>query len=202
MATETDCNNDALGQIGAARITSINDGSVNGNHCLTFYPALRDGLLRSHFWNFALKWQQLAQDIPAPTIGYAYSYELPSDFLRLKDYAGGLPTSTTMTSLLWWPGTRYLSSYKIEGSKLRTNDGQAFIQYIRRVENPDEWDGLFYQAVTTMLASKLAMGIRKEPKLSLALFEQGQAMLSLALAVDGQEGSSEPFVSDELTWGR
>src|SRR5437899_29489 len=92
--SETDLLNDALGQAGGCqRITSIDDGSTNARHCLTFYPALRDGLLRAHFWNFALVWVKLAQNIPAPTIGYAYSYKLPADFLRVKDYAGNLPTT-------------------------------------------------------------------------------------------------------------
>jgi hypothetical protein len=201
VATETECLNDALGQIGAARITSIDDGSVNANHCLVFYRPLRDGLLRSHFWNFALKWVELAQDVPAPTLGYSYSYELPSDFLRLKQYAGSLPTTP---DAFWFlhPGTRFLTNYKIEGTKLRTNDGQAFIQYVRRIDNPDEWDPLFYQGVATTLASKLAMAIRKDPKLSMALLSQGESFISQAMAIDGQEGSSEPFVSDDLTWGR
>lgn len=200
MPSQTDCLNDALGQIGAARITSIDDGSTNANHCLTFYPALRDSLLRGHFWNFAIVWQELAQDVPAPTIGYAYSYELPPNMLRIKDYAGG--NATVPTSLLWWPGMRYVQNYKIEGSKLRSNDGQAFIQYVERKENPDEWDSMFYQAVATMLASKLAMAIRKDPKLSLALLQQAESFLSMAMSVDGQEGSAEPFFNDELTWGR
>jgi hypothetical protein len=202
MATETECLNDALGQIGAGRITAIDDGSTNANYCQTFYPALRDSLLRGHFWNFALLWVELAQDLPAPTIGYAYSYQLPSDFLRLRNYAGASPSTSIFASLLWTPGVRYVTNYKIEGAKLRTNDGQAFIQYVRRVTNPGEWDGLFYQAVTTMLASKLAMAIRKDPKLSLALLQQGESFLSTAMAVDGQEGSTEPWSSDELTWGR
>jgi hypothetical protein len=202
MPSQTDCLNDALGQIGSARITSIDDGSTNANHCLTFYPALRDSMLRGHFWNFALVWQQLAQDVPAPTIGYAYSYELPPNMLRLKDYAGALPTSTTFTSLLWAPGVRFVQNYKIEGSKLRTNDGQAFIQFIERKENPDEWDAMFYQAVATMLASKLAMAIRKDPKLSMALLQQAESFLSMAMSVDGQEDSPSPLIVDDLTWGR
>jgi hypothetical protein len=200
MATQTDCLNDALGQLGSARITAIDDGSVNANYCLTFYPALRDGMLRGHFWNFALKWVELAQDVPLPTIGTAYSYELPSDFLRFKEYAGSNPSGSN--SLLWVPGVRNVPYYKIEGSKLRTNDGSAFIQYVRRVENPDEWDAQFYQAVCTRLASKLALAIRKDVQLSSGLLQQSEIFLSVAMSIDGQEGSTEPTVSDALTWGR
>ena len=200
MPTQSDCLNDALGQIGSARITAIDDGSVNANFCQLFYPTLRDGMLRGHFWNFALTWVELAQDAVLPTIGTAYSYELPSDFLRLKVYAGSNPSSSS--SVFWVPGVRYVSYYKIEGTKLRTNDGSAFIQYVRRVENADEWDAEFYQAVCTRLASKLALAIRKDPKLSMGLLEQSEAFLSIAMSIDGQEGSIEPNVSDALTWGR
>lgn len=200
MATQTELLNDALGQVGAARITAIDDGSTNANHCQTFYPALRDGLLRGHFWNFALIWVELAQDAVPPTVGYAYSYELSPDFLRIKEYGGANPI--VPSTLVTYTDRRLYLTYKIEGTKLRTNDGQAFIQYVSRVTNPDTWDALFYQAVSTLLAAKLSMAIRKEPKLSMALQEQGLSLLSTAMAVDGQEGSVEPQVVDDLIWGR
>jgi hypothetical protein len=141
---QTDLLNDALGQAGGcSRITAIDDGSVSANHCLTFYPTLRDGLLRSHFWNFALKWVELAQDTPAPTIGYAYSYTLPGDFVRIKDYAGALPTGGLTTPLA-------LATFGLDHSQLHhrrsgaaLNDAQAFIQYLWRVENVALFDPLF-----------------------------------------------------------
>lgn len=201
VTTETQLFNDALGQAGGCqRITAIDDGSVNANHCLTFYGPLRDGLLRSHFWNFALVWKELAQITPDPTIGYAFSYQLPPDWLRTKDYAGTQPTGY----YTWWfdSSVRKLVSYKIEGRTLRSNDGQAFLQYVRRVTNPAEWDAMFYQAVATLLASKLVLAIRKEPKMAMALSAEGERLLLLAMAVDGQEGSVEPTIVDDLIWGR
>ena len=200
MPSETDLLNDALGQIGAARVTAIDDGSTNANHCLTFYPPLRDGLLRGHHWNFIVTRVQLALDVLAPVSGYAYSYALPSDCLKVIDYGGTLPVSAGVVTL----DQRYgvVEHYKIEGRKLLSNDGQAFITYLRRETNPDVWDAMFYQAMTAFLASKLASAITKDSKKSMALWQQGETMLSQAMAVDGQENSIEPYIVDDLLWGR
>ena len=91
----------------------------------------------------------------------------------------------------------------MEGRKIYTNDGNVKIRYLRRVENPDEWDGLFYQVVATWLASKLSMAITKDAKMSAALMSSAvNVLLPLALAVDGQEDSVEPFFVDNLIVGR
>lgn len=202
MPSETDCLNDALGQIGAAKITSMEDGSTNANACKIFYPSLRDGLIRSHHWNFAIKRVELALDTTAPTFGFAYAYTLPPDNLKVLDYGGASPSTATFPYALW-PGSRYRPYYKIESGKLLSNDGQAWVVYLRRVTNPDEWDALFYQVVATQLASKLAAAIPKDMKKAAELLSQAvNVLLPLALASDGQEGSIEPFVVDDLTWGR
>ena len=202
MADETDLLNDALGQVGAASIMSIDDGSINANYCLRFYPPLRDALLRSHHWNFALKWQQLAQDVTAPVAGFAYAYTLPPECLKVVDYAAAAPTAGTLT-LIYENNIRVLHNYQIEGRKLVSNDGTVYIQYIQRLTNPDLWDGLFYQTVTTWLASKLAMAIPKDARMSQALLIQARdVLMPMALAVDGQEGATQRHVTDDLLWGR
>jgi hypothetical protein len=203
--SESQMLNDALGMAGGCDpISSIDDGSTNANHCLVFYGPLRDSLLRMHFWNFALVWVELAQVTGLPAIGYAYVYRLPGDWLRAKDYAGNNPGSVVSVPAILDPSViRVLPNYKIEGRYLRTNDGQAWHQYVRRVTNPAEWDALFYQVMVMWLASKLALAIRRDVKMSSGLLQQvNTIMLPLALAVDGQEGSVEPYVSDNLLWGR
>jgi hypothetical protein len=203
MADETDLLNDALSQCGASPITSISDGSINANHCQRFYPPLRDALLRMHHWNFALKWVQLAQDVTPPVAQFAYAYTLPSDCLKVINYGGSATAISSLSLIFPDSGIRVVTRYKIEGRKLVSNDGTVYIQYLRRVTNPDEWDGLFYQVLSTWLASKLAMAITKDIKLSMGLLSQARdILLPLATASDGQEGSIEPYVVDDLLWGR
>ena len=200
MPSQTDCLNDALGQIGAATVTAIDDGSTNANFCLTFYPPLRDSLLRSHHWNFAMKRVELALDVTAPLFEFAYAYTLPSDLLKLVEYVGSNSTSIYVTNQDW--RYQYKPFYKVEGRKLYSNDGRALIRYLRRVENPDEWDAMFYQGMTQSLASKLVLAIRKDAKQATSLYELAQATLMMAMAVDGQEDPIQPFVTDNLLWGR
>lgn len=201
MASETDLLNDALSQIGEVGIGSINDGTVNANYCLALYPPLLDSIMRGHHWNFALTRVALSADVDTPVYEFAYQYTLPADCLKVVQYAGG-NTSTVTT----WYSEGYRAQplpYKIEGRKLLSNDGLVYIQYIARKTNPAEWDGLFYQVVATWLASKLAMAITKDARKSNALLQQAvTVLLPMATAVDGQEGSIEPFQTDDLLWGR
>ncbi len=198
MPSETDCLNDALSQIGAARVTAIDDGSKNANFCQQFYPNLRDSLLRSHHWNFAMKRVELARDAAAPAFEFAFSYTLPADCLKVTEYNG----ASTDTSTLSLFEAQIIFHYRVEGRKLLTNDGQVKIVYISRVTDPNIWDAMFYQALAAMLASKLASAITKDEKKTLAKMQEGTHLLSLAMAVDGQEGSIEAYRTDDLKWGR
>lgn len=200
MPAEVDVCNVALARVGASRITGIDDGSTNANHCLTLYPPLRTSLLRSHHWNFAMTSVQLAQDESTAEIDYVYAYTLPSDCLKVVEYSGGAPTAALVTV----PGLRpHVGQYVIRGRKLLSNDGEAYITYLRDVDNPGEWDGLFFQVVTWWLASDLAAAILKDAGLAQKYLQIATALLlPMASAVDGQEGTVVPMVVDDLTWGR
>lgn len=203
MASQTDLLNDALGLAGVSpRISAIDDGTTNANHCATFYPSLRDGLMRAHHWNFIITRVQLALDVAVPVSGFAYGYTLPSDCLKVMEYAGGGTFSWANLTYPTMTGVRNVMQYKIEGRKLLSNDVQAFIVYLRRETNPDLWDAMFYQSVVAFLAAKLAMAIPKDATRALRLSQQAEQLLLAAMAIDGQEGSSEPFVVDDLIWGR
>ena len=202
--TQFDLYNEALSQIGAQRILSIADGSTNATLCEGFYPMLRDSLLRAYHWNFALTWIQLEPDVTAPIAQFAYAYTLPDDCLRVVGYGGNLPASVgVVVSYDYSAYIRPVVQYKIEGRQLLSNDAVAYVHYLRRVDDVAEWDALFYQFVATYLASKLANAITKDPKRAAQLLDTAMNIwLPQALAADGQEGSTEPYVADDLLWGR
>lgn len=197
--SETTLLNDALGQAGVASISGIGDGSTNANHCRTFYPSLRDAILRSHHWNCAITRTSLTALSAAPAYEFAYQYQLPPDCLKPIEYAGGSPTSGVAVLSM----TRVQVRYRIEGRRLLTNDAQVSIRYIRRITNAGEFDALLYQLIAGWLAAKLISAIHKDGKRALAKMQEVMEILyPLALAVDGQEESPEPFTVDDLTWGR
>ena len=201
MPSDVDLCNDALGQIGALFISALDDGTINANHCTRFYPTLRDAALVMTEWTFNRHRVALALDVDAPLFEFAYSYTLPADFLKLIQYAGEQPTTATSP-----PSSDgldvFISRYKIESGHLLTNDAQVSILYAARLTNPDLWSPMFYQGLATQLAGKLASAITKDSKKSLTLWQEGTSMLTLAAAIDGQQGSIEPIAVNDLLWGR
>jgi len=198
---ETNILNGALGAIGAARVTGIDDGSVNANWCKTYYPNLRRTLLQIGTWSFAEDRKQLEAKEEVPLFEFVFKYSLPSDLLRLKCYNGNLLMPPAVYDLNWW--MVYRDWYKIEGQYLLSNDGQVYIVYVKDIGNPSLWSPLFYQTLEQWLASKLAAAILKSEALADAKLKAAMGLyLPLAAVVDAQQQPIHPYVVDDLTWGR
>jgi len=199
VPSETDLLNEALVTVGATRISAIDDGSINANHCQTFYPTTRDALLRMHHWNFATGRAQLSASVTPPLFEYTFAYPLPADFLKMREYNSNPVNSG---GYIWWEG-QWVSRYVIESGSLLTNDTPVYILYTKRVVDPNIFDALFYQVLATWMASKLALAITKDHKKASDLLSMAMnLLLPSALSVDGQEGTVVPLISDSLTWGR
>ncbi len=139
MASEVEICNRALQKLGAKRITSLTQDSVNARACNVAYEVVRDGLLRSHFWNFAIKRAELAADSSAPDWGRTNSFPLPTDFMKLAP----LYPEDNVNDLDW----------VIEGRNILTDDSDPIqIRYIYRVTDPNEMDPLFRELLATVLA--------------------------------------------------
>ena len=74
--------NRALIKLGQPIISSTNQ-EPNGKIFGLVYQDIKDLLLSSHTWRFALKTVILARDAETPVSSFAYAYTLPSDFLSL-----------------------------------------------------------------------------------------------------------------------
>jgi hypothetical protein len=142
MASEVDIANRALQKLGAERIVSLTQDNENARAVNACYDSVRDAELRSHPWNFAISRVQLAADSTAPSFGFATSYTLPSDCLRV------LPPD---------PLYNYNShDWQIEGRKILTNDSGALnVRYIKRETDPNQYDAIFIEALSCKLAVEL-----------------------------------------------
>lgn len=196
--TETDVLNAALSKIGATTIVAINDGSTNANHCKRIYPQLRRALLRMHHWNFAETRASLASDPTPPAFEFAFRYALPPNLLKIKEYNG-----TAVDTQQFIEGFFIVNRFKIEGRYLLTNDGEVKIVFVQDVEDPNQWDALFYQTMVIFLASDLADAVPHDAAKAKNLLDRGANFwLPVAAANDGQEGSVHPIRSDDLIRGR
>lgn len=200
MSAETDFLNDALGQAGCDRITNLNDDVASANWCRVFYKPLRRAMLELADWNFAEDRASLAQALPAPAFEYSFAYGLPTNLLKIKQY-NGFNVSPLAGSPYYW--MHWEGHYKIEGARLLTNDTQAYIMYTKDIDNPALFDSLFYQMLSTALASKLASAIKKDSGKSNELLSKAMDMwLPFASAVAGQEDQRAAYISDSLIRGR
>ena len=87
MVAPIDICNAAIVRVGGQMITSLTENSPTAIACNSQYDIVRRDLLRSHPWNFAIKYASLPQNTETPIFGYDYSYALPSDCLRVLETA-------------------------------------------------------------------------------------------------------------------
>lgn len=174
MATSiVDICNNALIRIGSKTITSLSDGDKVANSCNTIYERTRDSLLRMHLWNFAVKRSQLASEETAPSFGYAYSYPLPADFIRVVRLEDSY------------------SSYKIEQGKLVTDASSVKLVYISRIEDVAKFDPLFTEALILTLAINLSYILIGSNGREQSLKQELDKTMFLAKQVDGQDDTPD-----------
>lgn len=142
MASEVEICNRALQKLGAKRIISLSDDSVNARACNVAYVPVRDALLEDHFWRFAIERAELAADAMTPAWGRANSFQLPSDYICLA------PS---------YPEDNFNSKdWVIEGLKILTDDtAPIYIRYVKRVTDPNAMTSLFREMLSTELAFEL-----------------------------------------------
>lgn len=181
------CNN-ALIKLGADTITSLSDDTKPARLCNKMYSIVRDDLLRSHPWNFAIVRSGLAQLSATPAFGYSYQYQLPGDclrVLRIKDTN---------------------AEYRIEGRKLLTDENTVNLIYIKKVTDVTQFDANFADLVALKLASELAYNITNNASLSQGMVDLFERRLRRAKMNDAQEDSlyilqTDTFVDSRLGYG-
>lgn len=146
MASVAGICNSALIKLGATTIMSLTEGSRNANLCLEQYDKLRDDVLRAHVWNFATQRTRLAQLAASPAFGLAHAYQLPADWLR---------TVTVHDNDAGAGAVRY----RIEGRRILTDAAGIWLKYIGRINDANEMDASFREALAWKVAIDLAVPI-------------------------------------------
>jgi hypothetical protein len=181
--SKTDICNNALGRIGASRIMSIDDtDSKSARVCKNAYEQTLREVLRNGVWNFAKDRASLARLTALPAFGWAYQYQLPTDWIRLVKF-NGVEVHADGVGDNW----------EIEGKKLLTDAESADIQYIKFVDDPNQYDALFVTAFTVLLASNIAVLIRQDEGLAARLLGEYTGLkLPTARKTDGNERKRTP----------
>lgn len=161
---------DALLLLGAKPISSFTEGTDEASTCDSLYPNIRDQALSIYPWSFAFKKVQLARLTSTPTNEYKYEYQLPSDRLSA-------PRAVYNSASV---GANVITSYKIMGSKLLTNEELIYVDYLYSVTE-SEMPVWFVQLLKYIMAWHLSVPITDQ-------VDKAQYWQSIAIGSPGENG--------------
>lgn len=170
MDSITICNM-ALMAAGIPPITSFDELNDNARLCKTFYPALRDRVLRDHLWSFATTYcelQKLNENSPDPEFPIVCS--LPGDLIRIA-------------------GLQDDAVYKHMGSKILVQSLPATLLYIRKVDNADAFDPAFAEALQNLLSAEIVLSASRDIQQAQYFRNEYERKLAIARSIDSQENS-------------
>lgn len=176
MAVDVDICNSALVKLGAGLINDLSDNSKEARLCASQYPKVRDAVLRSAPWSFAIRRATLTQVVGANLeFGEEKVFALPADCVRVWKLSGGY-------------------RYKIEGRRLLA-DGitSADIQYVSKNVPVAHYDAEFQEAVACMLAADLAYSLTQSSSLKQELQGTAKFWIDQARSTNSQEQTPENF---------
>lgn len=162
----------ALVQIGAAPITSFNDGTAESEIAGILYPTIRDALLSSYLWTFASGQVKLTLLAAAPVADYQYAYQLPNDFLRAVSCGTGNAGRGVQ--------------YRIARDALHTNAQDVTLSYIFRPEEA-EFPPYFDHALIVRLAAEFAIPVTENTSRAETLFRLAEREYARARQIDAQQ---------------
>ena len=168
----------ALLKIGASSITSFEDGTAEAEVAGNLYPYIRDALLSSYPWSFALTQTKLARLENTPIADFSYAYLLPSDFLRIVSAGYGNKGRGT--------------EYKIVKDCIYTNLPQLNLTYLCR---PDEsnFPAYFCEALINKLAYEFCIPLTESTTRAEFLSKIAEDSVNRARSIDAQQSTPSKF---------
>ena len=198
VATKESVINGALLKLGTTPIT-IGDGSVADEYSEIAYDTIRDDIQRSYPWKCLIERVELTVDATAPAWGYLYRYALPADCLRIIDLRSFNST---------FGGSNYnnkVPAWELESEFLLCDiDENIYLRYIQLETDPEAWDKMLLQVITTALALELCESLTQDETKRRRLERELQQRLIQAASVDSFEGQSrtlnDPGAYEMVRW--
>lgn len=199
MATDITIANEAIGMIGKGTITALDEGSVEADEAAFHLPLVLDEMAEWTEWPELKVKVALAvatNDRPAE---WLHAYAQPSDMAaaisvrQVEEDATSLPIYGSQTL----PVQDALPiRFLVEGGKVYTNVEDASLFYSKSTLVSSDLSGTMRRACAAELASRLALSVKRDPKLADNLSQKAWMLRGLAVA-DAQNRS--PDIEDRYT---
>lgn len=180
--------NRCLVALGEPTITSLqevdNPAATKAN---AIFTSVRDSVFEMHLWNSTRKLATLAQLTTTPTWGYAKEYQLPSDFIRL--------VSIKDQSI-------HQQGFQIQGRKFLTDATATSIEYVARIEDPNDMSPLLKECISWALAVELAVPITGKTSLRQEMRNTLDKTLGEARHSDATQNNPDVISTQEFLHSR
>jgi hypothetical protein len=179
--TEVEICNDALIIVGANKISDLSDNTKEAILCNEQYSKVRDQLLQSHPWNFAICRAEIAADVSLPTgwWDWEYAFTIPANCLRI------LQTESEDST-----------DWSVEGSKIFSNTSPLRIKYIKKETDVTKFSKGFEMALAYAIADRIGYALTQSSTLMSKIKIDFENRLSEARSYDGQENATEEVKAD------
>lgn len=202
-SSETDLAQDALDQIGAETIASIDaTDSANAVRCKRALPkAIRQVLLAGD-WEFARKYANGAQITNDRPETWGYRHQMPGDLVRLigvEDAQTGSPYRD-----IWQVRDDYRSGivrpapYQRVGDTIYSHFEILRVFYVWHYSAVTAWPSAAQEACMWALVAKIIWSITKDEDQAERARRIAVNRIAAALVVDGNEGQQQ--MPDEASW--
>ena len=170
--------NSALLKMGADTISSLTQTGRAAMICNALYAYLRDEVMGSSPWKFALARAVLTPNATVPPFDFTYQYDIPSDCLRLL--------TPDDDSIIWHQ----------EGNQILCNEPSLNMKYIYRNVDESSWDARFCETFAWRLAMELAIGLTQSVPMKQEAEKSYMAALAQARSMNAVIGTLPHLEAD------
>jgi hypothetical protein len=181
--TEVEICTAALGFLGTAGITSLEDDTDEARACKAFYSVTRDKVLEERIWTFAKTQYILAPVQSKPGFTWANRFLIPGEIVRIHRVDDGSGS--------------FRVPYDILGKFICCDAEKLYVTAVRREVDTSLYSPAFTAALVLNLAATLSVPLTENRQLKADLIAEYQAAIKEASGLDGSQGPPEyPRVSN------
>jgi len=177
MASRLEVINDGLVRLGVPPLASLSDQSAQAVAADSIYTTIADAALAEHPWSFAYRQKRLpklnlnTEELRASD--FSYVYQLPTDYLRVL-------------------GLRSYEFYQLAGDQLYTNDKDAHVVYVARVDEP-AWPAYFAKLISFQFAAAVAITLTEQTSRAELMFQLADRQRRMARSIDSLQTPPHVF---------
>lgn len=182
MVSKVQIANQALLRLGAQRITSFTDQTVEAKAINSIYEQVVEDVISMGSWPSAKKRAVLAQLVDLPTYGFMHAYQLPVGCIKVLNI-----NECRLGDI----------RYRIENGVLLCDEAAVDVLYLSMLNEAGEYDSYLRQAITWQLCYELAYLVMGDKSAAANMLQTADNKVLDLLNNASSQGSSSYIPSDD-----